>query len=104
VIVEEGTRNASIISRFSRQSVEVFPSPPQTFAVFAVLAGGRGATTLTLAVSRPDAWDDVYRRSWRQTMKETDRESELPDPDIACTDSLNSEYTVLTGGVIDTRI
>jgi hypothetical protein len=42
IIVEEKTRNVTLVSCFSKLIVEGFPSPSQRFAVYAVLTDGLG--------------------------------------------------------------
>jgi hypothetical protein len=42
VIVEERTKNVSLISCFDRLVVEQVPTPPQQIAVFSTLTDGQG--------------------------------------------------------------
>lgn len=53
VIVEETTRNVSLINCFTRLVVDSFPSPPQSFSAFAILTNGNGTMPLRLTVSDP---------------------------------------------------
>jgi len=65
VIIEEGTRNATLVSTFTKLTVSEFPSPPQRFAVYAVLTDGAGDATIDLVVARLDTAEDVYKRRQR---------------------------------------
>src|SRR5262249_31939561 len=65
VIVEEGTRNITLVNSFNRLTVEAFPSAPQRFAVYTMLTNGRGAATLTLEISRTDTLEEIFTRSTR---------------------------------------
>jgi hypothetical protein len=63
VIVEESTRNITLVNAFQRLSFTEFPSPPYPFAVYAVLTDGLGDMELRLAVSETDTLDEIYGRS-----------------------------------------
>jgi hypothetical protein len=52
LIVEEGSKNVTLVNCFSGRIVDDFPSPPQRLVVYAVLAGGRGTIPVTLRVVR----------------------------------------------------
>ena len=60
VIVEEGTRNVSLISAFSRVRVTDFPARPQPFCVFATLLDGEGDATVSLEIAHSETGEDVY--------------------------------------------
>jgi hypothetical protein len=47
-IVEERTRNLTLVSCFTKLIVEDFPSLPQRFALFAVLTDGLGNGTIVV--------------------------------------------------------
>jgi hypothetical protein len=49
-IVEERTRNISLIGCFTRRLVPEFPSPPDPFVVYAVFANGRGTIPVEVKV------------------------------------------------------
>jgi hypothetical protein len=51
-IIEEGTKNVTLVNCHTRIKVERFPSDPQRFTLFAVLADGAGEVTLEVGVSR----------------------------------------------------
>lgn len=63
VIIEEGTRNVSLINCFTRRLVPTFPTPPQQLAVYSALTNGRGTIRMALRVAAMS--DDVvaYERS-----------------------------------------
>ena len=50
VIVEERTRNISLIGCFTRRVVSEFPTPPQRFVVYAVFANGSGTIPVEVKV------------------------------------------------------
>jgi hypothetical protein len=61
VIVEEGTRNVTIMSTFTRLVVEEFPSPPQRFSVYSVVTEGLGDATILLTVTNLETDEEVDR-------------------------------------------
>jgi hypothetical protein len=63
LIVEEGTKNLSIINSFSRHRVAQFPAMPFPFTVFALLTNGLGDVSLAVAINRLDNLDEVYRKT-----------------------------------------
>ena len=63
VIVEAGSNNVSLINCFTRRHAGTFPSAPMRFAVCSLLAGGLGAVTMRLEISRIEDTKLVYRRS-----------------------------------------
>ena len=48
VIVEERSRNVSLINCFTRKLVDQFPTPPQRLVVCAVFANGLGKIPIEL--------------------------------------------------------
>lgn len=60
VIVEEGTRNVSLISTFIRLRAREFPARPQPFCVFATLLDGEGDATVSLEIAHSETGEDVY--------------------------------------------
>jgi hypothetical protein len=60
VIVEEGTRSATLVSVFKRLEVERFPSPPQQFALAAWLTDGQGDGRLELVIKRLETDEEIY--------------------------------------------
>lgn len=67
VIVEEGTRNITLVSTFTKLYADDFPSSPQRFAFAAVLTAGQGDGTVDLVITRLDTDKETYsiRRSLR---------------------------------------
>jgi hypothetical protein len=67
VIVEERTRNVTLVNSFGRLEVDGFPSSPQSFTVHAILTDGLGEVAIDLAIARLDTLETIYARSWRTT-------------------------------------
>ena len=65
VIVEEGTRKASLIGTFLGLRARRFPATAQPFSVFAVLTDGLGDATMELTVTHADTNAVVFRRQDR---------------------------------------
>ena len=63
VIVEEGTRNFSLINCFTQRTVKRLPSEPVLFVVFTTLTNGLGEMQLTLRIERLDTLEAVYEWS-----------------------------------------
>jgi hypothetical protein len=51
VIVEEGTKNVTLVSTFTKLIIEEFPSPPQRFAVYIVLTEGIGDAKMKMLIT-----------------------------------------------------
>jgi hypothetical protein len=66
-IIEEETRNVTLVNSFAELRVDAFPSSPQRFTVFAILTDGLGDMTLELDIARLDTLESIYARSWRAT-------------------------------------
>src|SRR5689334_19274754 len=62
VIIEEGTRKASLIGTFLGLRAKAFPTVAQPFSVFAVLTDGLGDVTLELTVVHAETDELVFRR------------------------------------------
>jgi hypothetical protein len=60
VIVEENTRNVTLVNCFTRVRVRDFPAEWQRLAVLAVLTDGLGEATVSLTVSRQDTLEEVF--------------------------------------------
>ena len=56
VIVEEGTKNVSLISTFRRLRLRGFPARSRPFCVFATLLDGEGNGTINLEITD---WEPV---------------------------------------------
>jgi hypothetical protein len=78
-IVEEGTRNVTIVSTFTRLVVDEFPSPPQRFSVYSVLTEGLGDATILLTVTNLEADLTMNKQP------ESPRDSRQGNPDSANT-------------------
>ena len=50
-IVEEGTKNLTLVNTFTTMFVDGFPSPPQRFAAYAALTDGLGNATIQLGLT-----------------------------------------------------
>jgi hypothetical protein len=61
VIVEETTRNLTLVNCFVRRTVERFPSEAVPFVVFAVLTDGLGDILLEVVLHRLDTMEEIYR-------------------------------------------
>ncbi len=75
VIVEEGTRNISLIGTFSRLRGDVFPFAPPSFCVVSTLTGSQGEGEIKLTVTNLETDDEVYTLTRRVTFP--DRFAEL---------------------------
>ena len=75
VIVEEGTKNVTLVNTFTKLRVDGFPSLPQHFAVYAALTAGLGQATMVLAVTHLDTDQEVY--SYQNTVSFPDRLAEV---------------------------
>lgn len=62
VIVEERSRNVSLINCFTRRLVSSFPSPPQQFVVYAVVANGQGTMPVSVQIVDLTDGDPIYDR------------------------------------------
>jgi len=50
IVVEEGTKNVTLVNCFSKMFVDGFPSGPRRFAVHAALRDGQGRANISLNV------------------------------------------------------
>jgi hypothetical protein len=60
VIIEQGTKNPSLIGIFLARKVEEFPSEPVAFSVFVPMMVGRGKGTIELVTIRLESDDQIY--------------------------------------------
>jgi len=60
IIVEEGTRNVTLVNCFSFREMDAFPGQVNLF-VLAWLADGRGEMMAELTVDRLDTLEEIYR-------------------------------------------
>lgn len=75
ILVEEGTKNVTLVNTFTTIRVESFPSPPQHFAVYVALTSGQGQATMELTATRLDTDEEVY--SYQNTVLFPDRLAEV---------------------------
>ena len=66
-VIEEGTRNMTLVDAFNRLTLGTFPTPPQHFTVYALLTDGLGTMTLTMNVAPLDTLEPILTRSWQAT-------------------------------------
>jgi hypothetical protein len=59
-IIQEGTKNITLVNCFTQLSVDAFPSPPQSFYVFAALTGGLGDGIIQSLAHRLDTFEEIY--------------------------------------------
>ncbi len=60
VILEEYTKNVTIVSAFKTMRVDVFPTPPQQFTIYTVLTDGEGDATIEVVGTRIDTDEVIY--------------------------------------------
>ena len=60
IVVEEGTKNVTLVNCFSKMFVDGFPTGPQPFAVHSTLRDGQGRANINLVVARSDTHEVVY--------------------------------------------
>lgn len=60
VIVEEKTRNVTLVNCFRRLHLREFPASPQRLAIHAILTDGLGTGTIRLVVTSLDLLEDIY--------------------------------------------
>ena len=60
VIIEQGTKNPSLIGIFLARIVEGFPSEPVVFSAFAPLSDGSGTGTIELVAVRLETDEQIY--------------------------------------------
>jgi hypothetical protein len=70
MIIEEGTRNFSLINCFNHLLFPSFPRAPERFTAFAVLTDGFGEVSLEIVVSALDQLEEIYRRSLRGAFRD----------------------------------
>lgn len=75
VIVEEHTRNVTLVNCYNKLNVEGFPSPPRRIDLYAVLTDGLGDGTINVVVTHLDTDAEVY--SFQGRVRFPDRRQEL---------------------------
>jgi hypothetical protein len=76
-VIEENTRNITLVNCVSRVRCAAFPSSPKRLVVYAVLTDGRGNATMRLNVARLDTLEDVYETSWPMRFRDPLRDIRL---------------------------
>jgi hypothetical protein len=61
VVIEEGTRNATLVNCFTHRRVKEIPSPPIPFVVLALLTDGIGEISLEMKIQRLDTLEVIAR-------------------------------------------
>ena len=74
-IVQEETRNVTLVNCFRDLSFRSFPAASRSFVACAVLTDGKGDGYLFLAISELDDLHDIWNESWEISM--TDELKEL---------------------------
>ena len=59
-IVEEGTKNITLASAYTRMVIDEFPSLPQRFALYTVLTGGLGEGIMDLVIQDLENDEEIY--------------------------------------------
>ena len=70
VILEEKTRNITLVNSFTRFRGSNFPTPPQRFVVYAVLTDGLGDAWMSLVVHRLDTVEEVHDLHWQMKFRD----------------------------------
>jgi hypothetical protein len=65
VIVEETTRNITLVNCFTRLHLRNLPAEATRLAVFAALTDGIGDATISLVVHRLDTMEELYNQEYR---------------------------------------
>ncbi len=61
IIIEENTRNVTLVNCFTHRRVASFPSDLVPFVAFALLTDGVGEMLLELVVERLDTLEEIHR-------------------------------------------
>jgi hypothetical protein len=62
-IIEEGTKNVTLVNTFTRLAVKKFPTPPQQLVAHALLTDGIGTVKLSVIISRMDTLENIIVQS-----------------------------------------
>jgi hypothetical protein len=65
LILEEGTRNITLVNCFVRREAKSFPTDSISFIVFAILTDGAGEMPLAIVISGLDSLEQIYREERR---------------------------------------
>ena len=61
VIIDERTRNVTLVNCFTHRTADRFPTEPVDFTAFAFLSDGVGSVAMELMIERLDTLDEVRR-------------------------------------------
>ncbi len=79
VIIEQGTRNVSLVTCFNGLVVERVPTPPCTFAVYSTLTDGQGRGTIALVISSLETHAEKLRlRRLARAVETLERDEHRP--------------------------
>jgi hypothetical protein len=67
VIIEEGTRRATLVNTMSWLRCKTFPSPPHQVVAYALLTDGMGDASMALTITRPDTLEELAEHRWRMS-------------------------------------
>jgi hypothetical protein len=62
VVIDAGTRNATLVNCFNARHFKVFPSPPFNFCLYSPLSGGLGYVKTGLAITGLRSSSVIYAR------------------------------------------
>lgn len=77
VVVEEGTRNFTLVNTFHRMVVRDFDEPVERFFVVLLITDGLGSGTLKLQITPVDDTTIVYNHSWRIDLSDALRQYQI---------------------------
>src|SRR5260370_31684277 len=83
-IVQENTRNVTLVNCFRKLAFATFPALARTFTVSAVLTNGLGDGELSLSMMSLEDLEDVWTHSWKATFHDPLRELWFLMPVAAC--------------------
>src|SRR4051794_19378110 len=69
-IIEDRTRNVTLVSTVYKLRSREFPARSQQLAVYALLTDGVGQARMALAVSRLDTLEDIFTYRWRKAFRD----------------------------------
>ncbi len=69
-IVEEKTRNVTVVNCFHKLSLATFPAQSKPFSACVVLTDGLGDSRLSLTVTSLEHWEEVWTRSWNVVFRD----------------------------------
>ena len=64
IVVEDRTRNVTLVNTFKSLHLGTFPSLATPFVVYTVLTDGIGDVKLELTISRGDTLEEIYHKSY----------------------------------------